>query len=407
MLVQSVEEGLISELSKKIINKKFFLQFYPSVFGDLYENKTILYGGKKLKTAYIIDIIHNLVLKYHFKGENKFNLNSKILKEKYGYFYNYYINYLIENNILIMIQNYKCGQNSRVYSLGRSVLESRLNRYENKDTVLLKKYKRRVIQSDDITELNSNLIDNDIKYKLIGDLYDVSIDFERSLFYLDTTCISDLDVYNRNVYSLDCIKNKSIFYHFDRYGRMHTNFTILKSFVRKNCLLIGDMTTSEIDISNSQPLFLTKLINNMDSKWVREEEFNLFKLHTKGGTFYQYMMSQLNMSSRKDVKNMVYVVLFGRNSNRSKADIKFKSVFPSIHRFIVLYKKQYSDYKILSHHLQKMESGFIYNKIIRKIMNNYPYIKLITVHDSIIYPSKYRNEVETIFRNEMIDEFNF
>ena len=34
------------------------------------------------------------------KKDNKFNLMSTILKDKYGYLYNYYIGYLVDNKIL-------------------------------------------------------------------------------------------------------------------------------------------------------------------------------------------------------------------------------------------------------------------------------------------------------------------
>ncbi len=71
---------------------------------------------------------------------------------------------------------------------------------------------------------------------------------------------------------------------------MHTNFTILKSFIRKNCLLIDDEETYECDISNSQPLFLAKLINDSKSKWVDEKELDLFKYLTLNGKYYNYIM---------------------------------------------------------------------------------------------------------------------
>jgi hypothetical protein len=60
----------------------------------------------------------------------------------------------------------------------------------------------------------------------------VDIDYVRSLFFLDSTLQYD-DIYNKNKYSVECINDKHIFYHFDNYGRLHTNFTILKSFIRK------------------------------------------------------------------------------------------------------------------------------------------------------------------------------
>jgi hypothetical protein len=97
-------------------------------------------------------------------------------------------------------------------------------------------------------------------YVFIDEIQDID-GFESALrsLLLD----KDLDIYNKNLYSVDCINNKHMFYHFDSYGRMHTYFTRLRSFIRKNCVLMDGKETCEIDISNSQPLFLTKLIKHL------------------------------------------------------------------------------------------------------------------------------------------------
>jgi hypothetical protein len=167
------------------------------------------------------------------------------------------------------------------------------------------------------------------------------------------------------------------------------------------------METCEIDINNSQPLFLTKLINDSKSNWVKSEEFEKFKELTITGNYYSFMMQQLKVTDKKEIKRLTYKVLFGRNATNSRADKNFKQIFPSIHNFIILYKKEFGDYKVLSHELQKMESKLIFNTIIKKIMLLYPEIKIITVHDSIIVPQKFRNQVETIFNTELLNEFNF
>ncbi len=86
---------------------------------------------------------------------------------------------------------------------------------------------------------------------------------------------------------------------------------------------------------------------------------------------------------------------------------KFKSVFPTIHNFITLYKKEKGDYKILAYDLQKMESNLIFNKIVKKIMIEDSSVKLITVHDSLIMAKKNKNLVEAIFKTELFDQFNF
>ena len=56
----------------------------------------------------------------------------------------------------------------------------------------------------------------------------------------------------------------------------------------------------------------------------------------------------------------------------------FSALFPTIHYFIKLYKKEHKDYKILAYTLQKMESKLIFNDIIKTIMIINPDIKVIT-----------------------------
>lgn len=394
-----------SNIRKKLEDKKNSLQFLPESLEEFSKTKTFVYKNKKLKVAYIIDIIHNLILKYYFKKDNRFHLMSTILKEKYGHLYNYYMDYLIENNTITMIVNYKAGRNSKVYKISETILKGKIKRYINSDNILLKKYKNKVSQVEEVGIKNNSLIDNDIKAMLVDDLFYTKIEFDKAIFYLDNLQHNDTDIYNRNRYSVECVNDKHIFYHFDGYGRMHTNFTILKSFIRKNCLLLDGEETHEIDIANSQPLFLTKIISDSDSKWVNKDEFELFKNLTINGNYYQYVMSNLKTNDKPMVKEMTYKVLFGRNIHNSKADKIFKELFPTIHNFIKLYKKEKGDYKVLAYELQKAESNLIFNKIIREVKNTYPEIKIITVHDSIIIPRKMKDKVEIIFKTKLFEEF--
>jgi len=407
-----IENKTINKIPSKIVSKRvedktFTLQFLPECLYHIENIKTINYKETKLKTDYLIDIVHSLVLKYYFKKENRFAINATVLKDKYGYLYNYYINYLVDNNIIALMTQYQTGVTSRIYSLDDDIFNSKIKRYKNYDKVLLRKYKGKFVEMVGSTiDEKESLIDMEVKEKLVSDLFSVNIEFDRAIFFLDSLKYQDYDIYNRNVYSVECINNKHIFYHFDAYGRMHTNYTILKSFIRKNCLMIDGEETCEIDIQNSQPLFLSKLIQESNSKWVKEDEYELFRELTTNGYYYQYVMEKTGEQDKRKVKEMTYKVLFGRNVANSKADKFFKILFPTIHNFIKLYKKEHGDYKILAYDLQKAESNLIFNKMIKTIMNLYPEIKIITIHDSIVVQKKYRDIVNNIFQNEISKEFN-
>lgn len=394
-----------SKIRDKVINKKSSLQFLPISLEEISLKKKVDFLNSKLKSSYLIDIVHNLLLRYYFRKENVFHLSSTILKEKYGHNYNYYIRYLVDNQILILLKNHQKGKNSRIYKLNDSIITGEIKRYQNSDNILLKKYKNTISLVDGSSNYQNGIIP-DVKKKIVEDLFSVKIDYSKSIFYLDST-LQDIDIYNKNKYSVECIKENHIFYHFDDYGRFHTNFTILKSFIRKNCLLIDGDETCEIDINNSQPLFLCRLINDHDVFIVDDVEFNFFKQLTINGNFYQYLIDNCEYSiDKKKAKEIVYRVFFGKNY-KNKYDDFFKRLFPTIYSFIKSYKREMLDYRSLAYALQRAESNLIFNKIIKKIMDIYPEIKVVTVHDSIICSKKYKDVVEIVFNKILKDEFDF
>ena len=59
--------------------RKQTLQFLPECLVEISNSKNFNYSGQKLKSAYLIDIVHNMLLKYYFKKENIFTLSSVIL----------------------------------------------------------------------------------------------------------------------------------------------------------------------------------------------------------------------------------------------------------------------------------------------------------------------------------------
>jgi hypothetical protein len=389
-------------ITTKLIEKTSSLQFIPKRLDYLLKDKKTPYNGVNLKKTYLVDIVHNLILRYYFRKENIFSLSSLILKEKYGSNYNYYMDFLVKNEIIVLIKDYFVGKNVRVYKLNETVISGEISRFVNRDRILLKKYKS-TIESIIENDIKTNRIDPIIKIRLIEDLFSVQIDFEKSMYFLNNT-IQDPDVYNKNKYSVESIKDRHIFYHFDSYGRLHTNFTILKSFIRKNCLTINKEETDEIDIKNSQPLFLSKMIDDDSNSNVNTNELNLFKYLTWNGLFYQYIIDNSDISNKKEAKEITYKVIFGKNYS-NKYDRLFKNLFPTIYRFIQVYKNKEGDYRVMSHRLQNLESEFVFNKVIKRVYESYPHIKIFTVHDSIIFSRNYQREIKEIFDQEMDIEF--
>jgi hypothetical protein len=128
---------------------------------------------------------------------------------------------------------------------------------------------------------------------------------------------------------------------------------------------------------------------------------------SKAINYYQYLIDSLNLEGKKEAKDLTYKVLFGKNHKNSRLDKYFENLFPSIHHFIKLYKKEHGDYKVLAYTLQRMESNLIFNKIIKTMMLIDPSIKMITIHDSIICQSKHRELLNKVFNSMIEEEFNY
>jgi len=311
---------------------------------------------------------------------------------------------MIKEGFITLIKNHSKGKSARIYSLNIKFIQQKNKRYVNSDKVIVKKWREKKLSN---TLIESNLIDSDVKSKLISDLFSVEIQLDKVIWFLDHLKDNNYNIYNKNQNSSEAIEDGSIFHEFDRFGRMHTNFTTLKSVLRKNCILIDGGEPTEFDIKNSQPLFLTKLIIDSGSKWVDQDELSFFKGLTMNGTYYDFLEEKYDLKDRKEAKDLTYKVLFSVNKPTNKPDKIFRKYFPTIYKFIQLYKKEHKDYRALAHELQRQESNFIFNKLVKHIMLVHPDIKIITVHDSIIVNNKHRGVIQPIFNRMLSEEFNF
>ena len=374
-------------------------QFLPREFMYLCKEKVVVYKDQNLKTAYLINIIHELILKYYFTNDVRYQLWSIILKRKYGKYYNYYIDYLVDNKFMYFVSNYYVGKKTKSYKLNITSLD--ICRVKVCDTVLLKKHKRdylyRTFTANQESPININL-----RKILIDDLYSVKIDYDSSLKWLNEQKENkdlDLNKYFKNLSSIDGINTNHIFFKFDSYGRLHTNFTVLKKHIRTDFLTIDGQEISEIDISNSQPLFFAVYLKNEIGEDNFNDEIWRYVNCVKNGLIYDQMLEAFpkKLKSRNEAKIMMYKILFGDNKDKKTECKIFSSLYPTVYEYIKEYKELSDSYKSLSHELQLLESNFIFNNVVSEIKEKFPHIKLFTVHDSIVYPTKYKEEVSIIF----------
>jgi len=381
--------------------KGYLYQFIPREFEYLTTLKTIEYKGQNIKSAYLINIIHELILKYYFTNDIYHNLWSVILKKKYGKYYSLYISYLVEYDFMSMISSYYAGKKAKTYKLNITDLD--VIRTKISDKILLKKHKKDYIFRS-FTAIQESPIDMNLRQILVNDLYKVEIDYENALKWLNNQKIKkdiEINKYFKNLNSIDGINTEHIFFKFDAYGRLHTNFTVLKKYIRSNHLKINGEEITEIDLPNSQPFFFGVYLKNEIGEDNFNDEIRKFIDIIKNGLIYDELLETYPniLTSRKDAKVMMYKVLFGKNIDKKIENKLFKKLYPTVYSYIKEYKYLSDDYKSLSHQLQKIESDFIFNKCVKTIKSKFPEISLFTIHDSIIFPLKYKEEVQLVFNN--------
>lgn len=382
------------DLKEETKEKTYILSYLPKNLSDLIgNNKKIHYNGRMLKKAYLIDIIHTLIKKSYYIQSVSFNLSSEILRIKYGTHYNYLMNYLLDNNIIKMVSNYYVGKKTKTYILLPKTLKCVVT-VENSDTFLIKKYNDfRKVES--LRKLNNKFISVELMVKIIDNLDRVTINYTEADEYINTIKLNK-NQYTKNTHDIKCLKHRDIWFTFDKYGRFHSNLTTLKSGIRDNFLLIDGEVIKEIDIANSQPIFLTQIMSdNLDK--VDIEEYEFFKQLVINGKLYEYVSINSGGTRIKKVKTSMYKVFFGKNHLASNDNVIFNQLFPSIFKFIKGYKKEKDNHKVLSHELQGSESNLLFNNIIRNVVDKYPELPFFTVHDSISIKYSDYDKVKEIF----------
>ena len=379
------------------ITGDYLLQFISKDFQYLTQQTKIPYKGVNLKCSYLINIIHELIIKYYFSNnlDIKFNLSSTILRKKYGEHYNYYIEYLCENGFISLVSKYYVGKKTNTYKIESKCIYD-VSRWKSYDNFLLKKSKDRYETS--ITEMTQSSIHPDVRQRLVSSLNYIQIDYDGSMDYINNLrknkSIEDSKYY-KNLISIENINIQNIYFNFDDFGRFHTNFTILKKEIRNEFLSIDNEILTEVDIKNSQPLFFAVLLKDELAE-INIDTQKYFDL-VKAGLLYDDIVQNSILTERSEAKELIYKVLFGNNKSNRKENKIFKNLYPSVYEYILEFKDLQDDYKKLSHELQRMESEFVFNKVIKEIYETYPNLILFTVHDSIIFPISYREKIEIIF----------
>jgi len=166
----------------------------------------------------------------------------------------------------------------------------------------------------------------------------------------------------------------------DDFGnRLHTIITRLPKSIRRNNLKIRGEGTVEIDLVQSQPEILGKLLQ-------QEIGNNLFSSFVASNDIYLYIESKMKLKCRREAKKAFYVAMFGKLGNRREKQLI--KLFPDLGDWIDRTKSNRIKgnpskelHSNIAYLLQRKES-FIFRMIWGKMYKDR--IPLLTVHDSII-----------------------
>ncbi len=243
---------------------------------------------------------------------------------------------------------------------------------------------------------------------------------------------------------IEAIRDKSpIFYHQDKFGRVHTNLTNIPRVVRR-FLVVEGSTLCEIDIPNSQPLFFAISIlapNHKVSSKSKDtvEKSDLIKLldqliptppplpHTplrshfindkyiedvSQARFYEQIAGRTGLT-REDVKRPILRYfscddeLWGRKGEilrkqypeNARVFDAIEELYPKIIPHLKSGKQ--GDYRRLAHNMQRAESYYMFQMVCDRIWRERPDTFLATIHDSILCKPEDMDYVYGVMMDEM------
>jgi len=205
--------------------------------------------------------------------------------------------------------------------------------------------------------------------------------------------------------SISSINDGNLFFRYSNTnGRIDTNLTNLKAELKQ---FINTPNLYQIDIVNSQPFILSHLLNSpLCSSFLDKKELEKYTDWTSAGIFYEmfereYFNKTSNVLTRKQIKDLMFCIFYSKNGSYIKEKNIFKSIFPTIMKFIDEQKKdKHNEFSI---RLQKIESKICINIICKELDKEN--IKYYTIHDAWLVDEKNIKKTRDIIIRKFYDNF--
>ena len=183
----------------------------------------------------------------------------------------------------------------------------------------------------------------------------------------------------------------------DKNGRIYHNLTNCPKEIR-NCLSINNEKLIEVDVCNAHPLLLLTLIKsykNTPIPFQYHNEVQKYKELVESGKLYS-LFEDWGFTRESSKHQFISNVLYGKTLHGSKLKVMFNKEFPFVAGFIDDIKKD--DYCRLANELMKLESKIVVDTVAIELMNSFPNVPVITVHDSIMTTSRNAGLVERLIK---------
>ncbi len=222
----------------------------------------------------------------------------------------------------------------------------------------------------------------------------------------------------------------------DDFGRIHTNLTNLPKTLRPYLTAQGKRLVN-VDISESQPLFMGMAMARASSApdsaagtaTGRKEGRRGAPYHMMDNTMmdknpllggkldrgrlpgdldrylelcesrglYQAVADRLG-KSRDEAKKRIMVVFFNKPWHHNKVSAVLDEMFPTVMQAMRQIKRV--DYCRLAHFAQRIESAFMFGRVVPRIMERRPDLFIATIHDSILTTAGDAEFVRQVMRDE-------
>jgi hypothetical protein len=216
--------------------------------------------------------------------------------------------------------------------------------------------------------------------------------------------------------AVERIRGRDFWFVIDDYGRIHSNLTNLSRRLRQYLSVDGKPLVN-VDISESQPLFMGMVIarqavggrngkqkekgstgalhhmlvnSMMDTHPLLDGTFDRGRLPgdlrrylelCEGRALYQTVADRLG-KSRDEAKKAILVVFFDRPWHHNAVSAILGQLFPNVMHTMKEIKRL--DYCRLAHFAQRIESGFMFGRVVPRIMAERPEMFVGTIHDSVL-----------------------